>query len=344
MRLAKAKVFTGAVLVSWACAKTNTPDPGSDSYTPVGTGAHGGTLARAGSGGTAQSGVGGSATASGGTGASGGTNTSGGTGAAGTGGGGAGGVSAIGGMGGTTTGAGRDGSGGSVTAGRSGTGGTNATGGVANVGGNGGVGPAPGGATNGGRTGAAGMPSDPNWKPPDMTATAELLVLYVAAVKDASAQDLRMTLTMKNQTDTPYDVSGFTMRYWMSSEPPPKPQFDYVSDGLSLSKTLQFVANDANSYLLFTFGKGGVVPPFTDPNAQNEDQIQGRVESGIGSVKFNQSNDWSFDATAATTAKPNPKMTIYDAKGTLIWGCEPSHLCAGPPSTGEAGGGGQGGI
>jgi len=172
-----------------------------------------------------------------------------------------------------------------------------------------------------------------------MTATAKLLVLYQAAQTAASSTDIRMTLTLQNKTDTAYDLSTITMRYWMSSEPPPTLSVDYSYDGLKLNKTLQFVPNMANSYILFTFGKGGVVPPSTDPNAANSSQIQARAQSGIGNVNFDESNDWSFDRTA-TAAKPNPKMTIYDGD-TLIWGCEPSHVCAAPPGAGEAGGGGQ---
>jgi hypothetical protein len=337
MRFAKPHVFVSAVLVSWACAK-NGANPGTDSYTPTGaTSGRGGTSARSGTGGSSTQGgsnnpsgaTGGSAAASGGSsgieeGGRSGSQTSGGT-------------------GGSVAAAGRKGTGGgSVTAGRSGTGGTNSMGGVTGTGGDGiGGGMPAGGATSSGGTGAAGLPNDPNWKPPDMSG-AKLVVLYACTQTAASSTNITFNLNLQNNTDTPYDLSAVTLRYWMSSEPPPAPALDYAAAGMKLSSTIQFVPNNANSYLKFTFGKGGVAPPWTAQNADNDTRIQARVQgaSGINNQNFNQANDWSFDKSA-TAAKPNPKITLYDGD-TLIWGCEPSHVCADTTSmTGEAGAGGQ---
>jgi hypothetical protein len=63
------------------------------------------------------------------------------------------------------------------------------------------------------------------------------------------------------------------------------------------------------------------------------------VQAQSNTGQFNQTGDWSFDATASAY-KANPKMTIYD-DGTLIWGCEPSHICAMVDDTGEAGASGM---
>ncbi len=342
MRLTKPQVFAGAVLVSWACAKQNPSDPGS--YTPSGTG--GGSTHPGTGGSSVQSGSGGSSVTTGGSSsASGGTSNASGA-ASGTGNNASGGMHTTPGSGGATTSAGRPGTGTGGTNARAGgpgtgTGGTTGMGGVSNSGGSAGTSPITG--TTGGSMGAAGLPNDPNWKPPDMTATAKLLVLYQTSEAHAMASDIQIMLSLKNQTDTAYDLSKVTMRYWMSSEPPPVLAIYSQSSTLNLAKTLQFVPNMADSYILFTFGKGGTVPPYVDQNSLNSAQISAGVQgaSGINGM-FNQSNDWSFDATASML-KVNPKITLYDGD-TLIWGCEPTHVCAQPPMTGgEAGATGQGG-
>src|SRR6185295_10307180 len=135
-------------------------------------------------------------------------------------------------------------------------GGASTTGGASTAGGagagssNGGMsaGGAPNGGTTGG-TGAAGVPNDPNWKPPDMTATAKLIVYYQASQTAASSTDIRCTLTMKNQTDTAYDLTNVTIRYWLTMEPPPKIQIFYSSPGVNLNGVPTFVGNNSNSYL-----------------------------------------------------------------------------------------------
>jgi cellulose 1,4-beta-cellobiosidase len=144
-----------------------------------------------------------------------------------------------------------------------------------------------------------------------------------------------MTLALQNQTDTAFDLSTVTIRYWMSSEPAPQMRVDYSSAGLKVAGAPAFVPNSANSYIEFSFGAGGTVPPYVDQNSLNNSQIQAVVSTNINNAMFNQANDWSFDRTA-TQSKPNPKMTVYDGD-TLIWGCEPSHLCATPDPTGAGG-------
>jgi hypothetical protein len=343
MRLTKPQVFAGAVLVSWACSNQSAQDPGS--YTPPGT--TGGSSTHPGTGGSSvQSGSGGSFTTGGSSSASGGTSAVTG-GASGTGGNetgsGNGGMHVTPATGGSTTGAGRNGTGGTnARAGGPGTGGTNGLGGVSSSGGSAGTSPITG--TTGGSMGAAGVPSDPNWKPPDMTATAPLIVFYQTSNAMAMSSDIQIMMSLKNQTDTAYDLSKVTIRYWMSSEPPPVFSIYYQSTGLNLSKTIQFMPNMADSYILFSFGKGGTVAPYVDQNSLNNSQISAGVQGASGiNAMFNQANDWSFDATASMP-KANPKITLYDGD-TLIWGCEPTHVCAEPPAMtgGGAGATGQGG-
>jgi len=208
--------------------------------------------------------------------------------------------------------------------------GGNASGGVANAG--------AGGAIGG--TGTGGIPNDPNWMPPDMSA-AKIVVLYKCDQRQATGSSVAMTLYLKNQTDAAYDLSDVTVRYWMSSEPPPRPERYHSATNLSSSVPV-FVPNMAVSYLEWSFGATGTLPAYVDQNTLNNNGvIQAGVQSNLGVAQFNQANDWSFDSTAMA-AKANPKITVYDGD-TLIYGCEPSQVCAviEPEPTGEGGAGGE---
>lgn len=337
---AKGELLAFAVLVAWACNPPTSVTAGDDDS----SGAQGGTGARAGAG---RAGSGGQVTTTGGTTATNGGSTTVNGGSTATNGGGSGTMN-----GGAGSSSGRSASGGATAAGRAGSGGAAAAGGAETAGGAGPTGGAGaggassggmpgGGAPNGGTTGgtgAAGVPNDPNWKPPDMTATAKLIVYYQASQTATSSTDIRCTLTLKNQTDAAYDLTNVTIRYWLSMEPPPRIQIFYSSPGVNLNGVPKFVGNNANSYLEFSFKKGGVAPVYVSADSINQTQIQLGVDSTVQNQKFNQANDWSFDATAGAS-KPNPKITAYDGN-ELVWGCDPSHVCAGSDSTGEGGAGG----
>jgi hypothetical protein len=347
-------VVAGGVLVTWACSTANQTEEGGDSYEATGgtgatsgKGGTGGSSAQGQGGSSAQSGTGGSAQGGrGGSGAvSGGSSGAGGRGAAGQGG-----VP----LGGTGAGSpGKGGSnaagGGTASAGRSASGGSKATGGVSGTGGvsssggnaSGGMATA-GSATNGGMVGAGGaLPNDPTWKPPDMVETSKLVVLYQVGETGASSNQVRFSLKLKNQTEEPYDLGDVTIRYWMSSEPPPQMHIYYASTGLRASGMGTFVPNMAVSYVEYKFSSGGIVPVYVDQNSLNNAEIQAAVDNNIN-AKFNQANDWSFDSTA-TQAKANPKITLHDGD-TLVWGCDPWHTCASTEPTGEGGAAGTSGI
>jgi len=213
-----------------------------------------------------------------------------------------------------------------------------ATGGMSAGGNPNGGGANAGGAGTGGGTG--GIPNDPNWMPPDMS-NAKIVAFYHVDQGAATSTNIQMTIVLKNQTDAAYDLTNVTVRYWMSSEPPPRPEQYYSSAGLRLTGAPTFVPNMAVSYLLLSFRAGGVVPAYVDQNTLEQSRIQIGVQAGsAGNTRFNQANDWSFDATASGS-KANPKITVYDGD-TLIWGCEPSHVCAVISDGGEGGAGGQG--
>jgi hypothetical protein len=318
--------LAGAALVSWACAKATPPEVGDVPDPQAGSGGKAGSFAQSGTGGTSVMASGGS----GGSGATGGSATGGSGGASG--------AAAMGGNGGVAGSAGSSGSesggaagtGGSTTGGSSGDAGMsgngsggigaggNASGGVANAG----AGGAPGGM------GGGGIPNDPNWMPPDMSA-AKIVVFYKCDQRQPMGSSVAMTLYLKNQTDAAYDMSNVTVRYWMSSEPPPRPERYHSASNLSAAVPV-FVPNMAVSYLEWSFGATGTLPVYNGV-------IQSGIQSNLGVAQFNQANDWSFDPTAMA-ATENPKITVYDGD-TLIWGCEPSRVCAEiePEPMGEAG-------
>jgi hypothetical protein len=346
-------LLVSSALVLLACAKaseldSDTPDP----YKPNGgKGGSGGSAqsgsggsAQSGSGGSAQSGSGGSAQSGSGGSAQGGSAGTGQAGKAGSSSGGSGGGSAgTGNTSGTSSGGtGESGTGGAAgtgatggggtTAGGASSGGTDATGGVSGSGGSGGT----GGTASGGTGGVIVI--DPNFMPPDMS-DAPLQVMYQAEQTANSSRDVRFILRFKNQTDASYSIGGLTLRYWMSSEPPPRLAVDYSTTNLALMGTPTFVGNGGNSYVEFRFGAAGAVAPYVDQNTLTQHEVRFRMDTS-NNTNFDQSNDWSFDRTAAAN-KVNGKITMYDG-ATLVWGCEPSKVCAeAEPPTGDAGAGGQ---
>jgi hypothetical protein len=343
--LGRPQVLAGTALIVWGCAKANEPD---DSYRPdEPAGARAGNTNQAGTGGKAQSGSGGTPSTGGGSAglASGGSSGSGP----------AGGKGGIAGSGGTTAGRGGNGGAGTSggtnpsggaggTAGVNTSGGTAGTGGTSGAGGSGGAGGAGGsGGTTGGSAsgGTGGVPIDPNFMPPDMT-DAKMVVLYQAQSTMASSRDVRFVIRLKNQTEAAYDLSSVTVRYWLSSEPAPQLHVYYSSAGLAAG-TPVFVGNMSNSYVEFNFRSAGVVPAYVDQNSLNQAEIQFAIDTMINGAMFNQANDWSFDAMA-TQSRLNAKITVHDGD-TLIFGCEPSQVCAttDPPGSGEAGAAGQSG-
>jgi hypothetical protein len=338
-----------ALLLACACAKGAEGQGDDDSYAPPSSGGAGGTATQAGSG-SMPNGTGGSVMQSGGTGGS--PATGGSSAVGGTGGsvmtGGASGSAMNGGTGGSAMNGGRSATGGvaavggaSTSGGATGSGGAGGMGGGTSMGGasNGGVDTSGGaaGSPSGGMVGAAGLPNDPNWKPPDMSA-AKIIVLYQAQQKEAMTYSIGMMLQLKNQTDTAYDLSNVTIRYWFSSEAAPMPRFDYTAQGLSAASAPTFVGNMSNSYIELSFKTGGTVPIYVDQNSLNNTNMSVAVQAQSNTGQFTQGNDWSYDSTASAY-KANPKITAYDGD-TLIWGCEPSHVCATVDApTGTAGSG-----
>ncbi|HEY3494002.1 MAG TPA: cellulose binding domain-containing protein [Polyangiaceae bacterium] len=348
-------LVASAVLVAWGCAQPAEVDRDTPSYEPNAgsSGTSGGSLSPSGgssgksTGGSSGQSSGGSATVSGGTSGSAGSGTAGSNTSGGNGGSASGAGGSTGGGGSAGTSAGTD-----ATGGVGGSAGAGATGGVSGAGAAGGTtggsggdvsaGGATGGGGSAGSSGAGGSGGsggmlDPNWMPPaDMADKAKVVLLYHCDQTANSSTNIAASMTLRNQTDEPYDMSQVTIRYWMSSEPPPRPELYHSSSNLSATTPPVFVANNANSYLRFSFRAGGTLPVYVDQNTLNSGQVNFGVQrdGGVNS-NFNQANDWSFDRTASQS-KVNPKITVYDGD-TLIWGCEPSQVCADTEDSGAAG-------
>lgn len=239
-----------------------------------------------------------------------------------------------GGTGGTFFAGGSAGTGTGGGAARGGTGGSSAAGGTTASGGTG-VGDA--GADTGG-TGGNSAQGGSGGVPPDVLKNAQVVLYYQARNTETTADRVDMRLFIQNKADTALELSHVEVRYWMTAEATPVTHSYYAAAGMHLNQPPEFVSDGDDSYLDFTFGAGGEVPAHnTDLNAT---EFQGTIDT-TGGNKFDQSNDWSFDASLASDPQPNPKITVY-LGGTLIWGCEPSGKC---PDTGggEAGAGGEGG-
>jgi len=230
--------------------------------------------------------------------------------------------------GGTSTGGrGGTGTGGSSTGG-SATGG-GATGGTGNASGNGATGGSTGGSSTGGNAGDDGVP-------PDVLARAKVVLRHIARNASSTSNAVDTRLFFENKSDDDLSLTQVKVRYWTTLEGAwGNLECYYFALAEESNVTLQYIADGDDSHVVIGF-KVGTIPahngsPFTNT------EFQMKVDAQNGGT-FTQSNDWSFDAlTADNPPEPNDKITVYLAD-QLIWGCEPSNVCAG-----DGGAGGQGG-
>jgi hypothetical protein len=218
-------------------------------------------------------------------------------------------------------------------AGNLGQGGTQSQGGTTNEGGN---------AQNEGGAGAGGEAGID----PGVLERAAVVLRYQAIQAGADVNQVQMRLFLENRVSDPLDLKYVTIRYWMSAEAAIRTLVcDYAAPVTSPGTNvhLRYVADEdddddvVSSHIEATFAAGTVRGPTTDLNA-TEIQIRADAENPD---RFDQDNDYSFDAEKVGGSPPAPhdKITVYLAN-KLIWGCEPSGLC---PSNGEGGAGGEAG-
>ena len=164
---------------------------------------------------------------------------------------------------------------------------------------------------------------------------------YLCGNTASTTQDIRAQIQILN--DGPVDVSltDITIRYWFTSEPALNDltySCDYAAIGSS-GITTSFGDLGDIQYLETTFTSSATVPTWLggdgSSNSLPVDANTGDIQNRIGrnsNVDFDQTNDYSFDASMSTYADA-PQITVY-YQDELVWGTEPPiGPISDPPST-----------
>lgn len=184
-----------------------------------------------------------------------------------------------------------------------------------------------GGMGGGGGSGSGGSGSS---VPPDVLARASVIVYYQTSHATALDGTIQMKLFIENRSADPLPMANVEIRYWFTAEVATELHQYYTGPEAKQPQAV-FVSDADNSHASMTFG-GGSIAKGADLNAS---EVQLEVSSNAG--KFDQSDDFSWQP-GASASTPNDKITLYLAD-TLLWGCEPSGVCAD-----AAGGNGAGGA
>ncbi len=196
--------------------------------------------------------------------------------------------------------------------------------------------PSSGGTTNASGSGGGGGTSS---VPPDVLERASAIVYYRTSETTADSKKIAMKLNIVNQSPDPLPLAHVKIRYWATAEKSPDLHNYYVVESFKPVKSEYIDAgDDSHALMSFVGAPGSVSMSETDIN-RSEIQLELSTNSGA----FDQSDDYSWDPTATSTPKPNPKITLY-LDDELIWGCEPSGKCFDDAGTGGAGGEGGGGA
>ncbi len=147
-------------------------------------------------------------------------------------------------------------------------------------------------------------------------------------------------------------LSDLTVRYWFTVDANSVSSLFFISyysqtnnNNITADITATFapapagnVTPTSDSYMELSFAAGAGSLAF-GANAQIQVVVHGPGSNGYSDV-FNETNDYSFDATKTQTGgyQPFNRLTVYD-KGVLVFGCEPSGTGggAGSSSSGAAG-------
>jgi len=160
---------------------------------------------------------------------------------------------------------------------------------------------------------------------------AGLRTQYRCANTASTTQDIRAQIQVLN--DGPLDVAltDVTIRYWFTSEPTLSDltySCDYAAVGSS-GITNTFGTLGDSDFLEIGFTSSATVPTWLGgdgssnslPVGANTGDIQNRMGRN-SNVDFDQSNDYSFDASISDYTD-NSQITVY-YQGELVWGTEPS--------------------
>ena len=211
-----------------------------------------------------------------------------------------------------------------------GDGGGNGSGGASSTGGNGGRDAAVSGAT--GKDASQGGFTVKDAAPPvddgagvscsDITSTGRLGVYYYSDSVATGTSSIMMHVDVVNFTALSARLSQVTLRYWFTDEAATSANVleQYY---VPVATTMKFVA---------------VNPPRPGANTMLEISYPADPDGGTSFVEtrgfnfafhknnysgnYDQTNDYSYDATLKTNLGLNPKITAY-INGVLSWGCEP---------------------
>jgi len=178
-------------------------------------------------------------------------------------------------------------------------------------------------------TEAGGVPST---VPEDVIEKASVVLYYWPETTAPRTDRIFMRLFLENKSDKPLQLAQVSVRYWMTSEVSSPTVAHYYQGANINGETVRFVDAEP-SYVEFTFSGRSI--------AQRADLAASEFQLQVTGGRFDQTNDFSFDAGHALGRAPHDKITVYVAD-RLVWGCDPSGHCAEQPAS-EGGAGGAAG-
>jgi hypothetical protein len=158
--------------------------------------------------------------------------------------------------------------------------------------------------------------------PPDVIDNARIVLLYKVDNSNAASASVFMHLYLRNQGDDEFPLNAAEVRYWLDAD---GLSYSFAShyQGPAIGPVTLDRGDDAGEeYVAITFGASASLPANTADINSTEFQVKLDATQGT----FDQSNDYSF-APELMSPKEHLRVTVYLAE-RLIWGCEPSGVCA----------------
>jgi hypothetical protein len=211
---------------------------------------------------------------------------------------------------------GQIGSGGAVQ----GDGGSRGSGGASSKGGSIGRDASPGGAT--GKDAAPSAYDGGVVSCSDITSTGRLGVYYYSDSTATGTSSIMMHLDVVNFTALSARLSQVTVRYWFTDEVATSANVleQYY---VPVATTMKFVAvNPPRPGASMMLEISYPVDPDAGASFVETRGFNFAFHKNSYSGNYDQTNDYSYDATLKTTLGLNPKITAY-INGVLCWGCEP---------------------
>jgi hypothetical protein len=157
--------------------------------------------------------------------------------------------------------------------------------------------------------------------PAESCATCPIELKYTTTTTTAATQDIRPHYEIDNNGTSPQSLTDLTVRYYFTADG--SAQQSYVCDYAAIDcgsiqatfATITPAKTNADHYLELSFTAGSI------PAGGSSGEIQVRFHDSNYQVTFNQSNDYSFDASTTQYADWK-NVTVYRG-GALVWGTEP---------------------